>query len=104
MIFKVDIASLIDKRLQESLTKIEERLKGVKTEEEKVKGATKSTTQEYNKTYQKIVEMGCVFIRHGRKHDWYQSSKTKISQPIPRHREINEKLAKHIIKMLGKEV
>jgi len=51
-----------------------------------------------------IEEIGCVFIRHGRKHDWYQNPETKISQPIPRHREINENLAKHIIKMLSKEV
>ena len=52
----------------------------------------------------KIEEIGCVFIRHGRKHDWYQNPETKISQPITRHREINENLAKHIIKMLSKEI
>jgi mRNA interferase HicA len=52
----------------------------------------------------KIEEIGCVFIRHGRKHDWYQNPETKISHPIPRHREISENLAKHIIKMLSKEV
>jgi mRNA interferase HicA len=49
----------------------------------------------------KIESSGCVFLRHGGKHDWYQNPKTKISQPIPRHREIAESLAKHIIKMLG---
>lgn len=48
----------------------------------------------------KIESMGCLFIRHGGRHDWYQNPKTKISQPIPRHREINEQLAKHILKML----
>ena len=48
----------------------------------------------------KIEELGCVFIRHGGKHDWYQNPHTKVSQPIPRHREINERLAKHILKML----
>ncbi len=42
-----------------------------------------------------------MLIRHGGKHDWYQNPKTKISQPIPRHREINELLAKHIIKSLS---
>ncbi len=42
----------------------------------------------------------CVLIRHGGRHDWYQNPETKISQPIPRHREIKESLAKHIIKML----
>jgi len=48
----------------------------------------------------KIAEFGCVLIRHGSNHDWYQNPKTKVSQPVPRHREINEKLAKHIIRML----
>ena len=47
-----------------------------------------------------LKNMGCMLIRHGGKHDWYQNPKTKISQPVPRHREINEYLAKHIIKML----
>jgi len=49
----------------------------------------------------KIENTGCVLIRHGGKHDWYQNPKTKISQPIPRHKEINEYLAKHILKMLS---
>ena len=48
----------------------------------------------------KIESIDCVFIRHGGKHDWYQNKKTKISQPIPRHNEINENLAKHILKKL----
>jgi mRNA interferase HicA len=47
-----------------------------------------------------IEEMGCVFIRHCGKHDWYQNPRTKVAQPIPRHNEINENLSKHIIKML----
>ncbi|MBD2676985.1 MULTISPECIES: type II toxin-antitoxin system HicA family toxin [Nostoc] len=51
----------------------------------------------------KLEEMGCIFIRHGGKHDWYQNPITKISQAVPRHREINEQLAKHIIKMLSDE-
>ena len=49
----------------------------------------------------KIIEQhGCIFIRHGRKHDIQQNPDTGISQPIPRHREINERLAKKIIKDL----
>ena len=40
--------------------------------------------------------MGCVFIRHGGKHDWYQNPRTKVSQAVPRHREIKEQLARHI--------
>jgi predicted RNA binding protein YcfA (HicA-like mRNA interferase family) len=47
-----------------------------------------------------IEKAGCIFIRHGGKHDWYQNPKTKVSQPIPRHNEIKEYLALHIIKML----
>jgi len=49
----------------------------------------------------KIVSSGCVMIRHGGKHDWYQNTNTKVSQPVPRHREIADSLAKHILKMLG---
>ncbi len=49
----------------------------------------------------KIKNTGCVLIRHGGKHDWYQNPKTKVSQPVPRHKEINEYLAKHILKMLN---
>jgi len=47
-----------------------------------------------------LEKMGCVFIRHGGKHDWYQNPKSKVAQPIPRHREVNDSLAKHIIKKL----
>jgi predicted RNA binding protein YcfA (HicA-like mRNA interferase family) len=50
-----------------------------------------------------LENMGCVFIRHGGKHDWYQNPKTKVSQPVPRHREINDNLARHIKKMLRDE-
>ncbi|MFQ5853789.1 MAG: type II toxin-antitoxin system HicA family toxin [Candidatus Binatia bacterium] len=32
--------------------------------------------------------MGCVLIRHGGRHDRYQNTETKVSQPVPRHREI----------------
>jgi predicted RNA binding protein YcfA (HicA-like mRNA interferase family) len=43
---------------------------------------------------------GCVLLRHGGKHDWYQNPVTKVSQPVPRHREIADTLARHIMKML----
>jgi predicted RNA binding protein YcfA (HicA-like mRNA interferase family) len=49
----------------------------------------------------KIESSGCVLIRHGGKHDWYQNPGTKVSQPVPRHREIADSLAKHILKMLS---
>lgn len=47
-----------------------------------------------------IEKQGAVFIRHGGNHDWYSNPITKISQPIPRHNDINEYLAKSIIKKL----
>lgn len=49
-----------------------------------------------------IVRNGCVLIRNGAKHDWYQNPGTKISQAVPRHREITEILAKHILKMFSR--
>jgi predicted RNA binding protein YcfA (HicA-like mRNA interferase family) len=48
-----------------------------------------------------IEGFGCVFVRHGGKHDWYHNPTTGASQPIPRHREIKEGLARHIIKALS---
>jgi predicted RNA binding protein YcfA (HicA-like mRNA interferase family) len=47
-----------------------------------------------------LEQMGCILLRHGARHDWYHNPTTKASQPVPRHREIAESLAKHILKML----
>lgn len=44
---------------------------------------------------------GCALVRHGGKHDWYRNPRTRTSQPVPRHREIKDGLARHIIKVLG---
>lgn len=49
----------------------------------------------------KLEGEGCLFIRHGGNHDWYRNPKTGVSQPVPRHREINELVAKHILKKLA---
>ncbi len=49
----------------------------------------------------KIEEQGAVFIRHGGKHDWYQNPQTKMAQPVPRHTEINEHLARAILRKLA---
>ena len=49
----------------------------------------------------RLEEMGCVLIRHGGTHDWYTNQETKQSQPVPRHKEINENLAKSIIRKLS---
>ncbi|HSS75529.1 MAG TPA: type II toxin-antitoxin system HicA family toxin [Thermoanaerobaculia bacterium] len=48
-----------------------------------------------------IKGFGGVLIRHGAKHDWYQNPSTGVAQPVPRHREIKDRLAKHILKMLS---
>jgi hypothetical protein len=48
-----------------------------------------------------IEGFGCVLVRHGGKHDWYRNPNTGVSQPLPRHREINENLARRIIRMLN---
>lgn len=48
-----------------------------------------------------IEEGGAVFIRHGAKHDWYFNPNTKMAQPVPRHAEIKEFLARSIVKKLA---
>jgi mRNA interferase HicA len=53
---------------------------------------------------QQLEAIGCVLVRHGGKHDWYQNPKTKVSQAVPRHREIKEMLARHVIKMLSEDL
>lgn len=50
---------------------------------------------------ERLEAQGCVLIRHGGKHDWYQNPRTRMAQPVPRHFEINEHLARHILKKLG---
>ena len=44
---------------------------------------------------------GCVVVRHGARHDLYRNPKTGKKQTIPRHNEIDESLAKHILKELA---
>ena len=48
-----------------------------------------------------ILAAGCVLHRHGGKHDIYANPRTGQKQPVPRHREIETVLAKHILKYLG---
>ncbi|HUL54442.1 MAG TPA: type II toxin-antitoxin system HicA family toxin [Opitutaceae bacterium] len=44
---------------------------------------------------------GCALLRHGAKHDIYHQPKSGRSEPVPRHREINEVLAMKILKSLA---
>lgn len=48
-----------------------------------------------------IERLGCRLVRHGGKHDWYQNPVTGVCQPVPRHREIKDGLARHILSMLA---
>ncbi len=48
----------------------------------------------------KISSMGCILVRHGNNHDLYKNPATGNKQPVPRHNEIDEHLARHIIKEL----
>lgn len=49
----------------------------------------------------KLEDAGVKLIRHGGNHDWYGNPETGMAQPVPRHREINDFLAKHILKKLA---
>jgi predicted RNA binding protein YcfA (HicA-like mRNA interferase family) len=52
---------------------------------------------------QRLEKNGCTLLRHGARHDIYHNPQTGKSQPVPRHAEVNEILAKKIIKDLAKE-
>jgi predicted RNA binding protein YcfA (HicA-like mRNA interferase family) len=49
---------------------------------------------------EKLEKAGCELLRHGGKHDIFHNPATGRSEPVPRHREINELLAKKILKSL----
>lgn len=48
----------------------------------------------------KLEKAGCNLLRHGGKHDIYHNPSNGKSEPVPRHRAINELLARKIIKSL----
>jgi predicted RNA binding protein YcfA (HicA-like mRNA interferase family) len=48
-----------------------------------------------------IKKIGCELVRHGGRHDWYRNPRTGVAQPVPRHREIKEVMARRILRMLG---
>lgn len=47
----------------------------------------------------KLEENGCYLLRHGHDHDIYTNGKN--TEPVPRHSDINEELAKKILRKLG---
>jgi mRNA interferase HicA len=48
----------------------------------------------------RLSNAGCILVRHGSRHDLYKNSATGKKQPVPRHNEIDEYLARHILKEL----
>ena len=48
-----------------------------------------------------IHKRGAIFVRHGRKHDIYRNPKTGTIEQIPRHPDVEENLARNIIKNLS---
>ena len=48
-----------------------------------------------------LTKAGCVLLRSGANHDIYLNPNTGQKQPVPRHIEIDNTLAKHIRKYLG---
>lgn len=49
---------------------------------------------------ERLEAAGCILLRHGAKHDIYHHPRSGRSQPVPRHREINELLARKIVRDL----
>jgi len=51
-----------------------------------------------NLLLKEIRRRGAVFVRHGKKHDIYMNPKTGMIEQIPRHPDVDEILARNIIK------
>ena len=48
-----------------------------------------------------LTAAGCILQRHGSRHDIYLNPINGKKQPVPRHGDIEEALARHIKKYLG---
>ncbi|MBK7809624.1 MAG: type II toxin-antitoxin system HicA family toxin [Saprospiraceae bacterium] len=46
-----------------------------------------------------LINNGCILLRNGSKYDIYHNPKKGTTQPVPRHNEINEILAKRSLKI-----
>jgi predicted RNA binding protein YcfA (HicA-like mRNA interferase family) len=55
------------------------------------------------KLIKEIIKLGAVFVRHGANHDIYENPWTNTSTQVPRHANINELVAKAIIKFFQKK-
>jgi len=54
------------------------------------------------KLVKEIIKLGGVFVRHGANHDIYENPRTNTSTQVPRHAEVNELVAKAIVKFFMK--
>jgi predicted RNA binding protein YcfA (HicA-like mRNA interferase family) len=53
------------------------------------------------KFIRQLTKDGCVLLRAGARHDIYINPSTGRKQPVPRHIEIDNHLARHIRRYLG---
>jgi predicted RNA binding protein YcfA (HicA-like mRNA interferase family) len=53
------------------------------------------------KLLKEITKRGAVFVRHGAHHDIYENQRTNASTQVPRHNEVNEMVAKAVIKFFS---
>ena len=53
------------------------------------------------KLLKRLKLQGCVFVKHGKKHDVYMNPRSGVEERVPRHNDINEILAGVIIKNLS---
>ena len=44
---------------------------------------------------------GCVFVRHGGRHDWWRNADDTRRSAVPRHREVVEPMVAKICRDLG---
>ena len=49
----------------------------------------------------RLSDEGATLVRHGSDHDWYRNVITGVMEAVPRHREVNEITARHIIRRLS---
>lgn len=50
-----------------------------------------------------LTKQGCIFVREGAKHSVFFNPAVRRSSTIPRHKEVNDLLAKKICRDLGIE-
>jgi len=54
------------------------------------------------KLIKEILKRGAVLVRNGAKHDIYENPRTNTSTQVPRHSDVNELVARAIIKFFSR--